>query len=191
MFSQIDFFLGSHSPRRQQLLKDLGVKYQLVTPSCDERYPDTLQKEEIPRYLSREKALSCPVGFRENTLLLTADTVVWAGGKALGKPENREEAIRMLQLLSGNPHDVITGFTLKSMKTTKTYHCLTQVFFASLTQKEIEYYVDTYSPYDKAGAYGIQEWIGLVGIEKIYGDFYNVMGLPVSMIYQEIRRWQW
>ncbi len=191
MFSQIDFFLGSHSPRRQQLLKDLGVKYQLVTPSCDERYPDTLQKEEIPRYLSREKALSCPVGFRENTLLLTADTVVWAGGKALGKPENREEAIRMLQLLSGNPHDVITGFTLKSMKTTKTYHCVTQVFFASLTQKEIEYYVDTYSPYDKAGAYGIQEWIGLVGIEKIYGDFYNVMGLPVSMIYQEIRRWQW
>ena len=191
MFSQIDFFLGSHSPRRQQLLKDLGVKYQLVTPSCDEIYPDTLQKEEIPRYLSREKALSCPVGFRENTLLLTADTVVWAGGKALGKPENREEAIRMLQLLSGNPHDVITGFTLKSMKTTKTYHCLTQVFFASLTQKEIEYYVDTYSPYDKAGAYGIQEWIGLVGIEKIYGDFYNVMGLPVSMIYQEIRRWQW
>ncbi len=191
MFSQIDFFLGSHSPRRQQLLKDLGVKYQLVTPSCDERYPDTLQKEEIPRYLSREKALSCPVGFRENTLLLTADTVVWAGGKALGKPENREEAIRMLQLLSGNPHDVITGFTLKSMKTTKTYHCLTQVFFASLTQKEIEYYVDTYSPYDKAGAYGIQEWIGLVGIEKIYGDFYNVMGLPVSMICQEIRRWQW
>lgn len=191
MFSQIDFFLGSHSPRRQQLLKDLGVKYQLVTPSCDERYPDTLQKEEIPRYLSREKALSCPVGFRENTLLLTADTVVWAGGKALGKPENREEAIRMLQLLSGNPHDVITGFTLKSMKTTKTYHCVTQVFFASLTQKEIEYYVDTYSPYDKAGAYGIQEWIGLVGIEKIYGDFYNVMGLPVSMICQEIRRWQW
>ncbi len=191
MFSQIDFFLGSHSPRRQQLLKDLGIKYQLVTPSYDEIYPDTLQKEEIPRYLSKEKALSCPVGFKENTLLLTADTVVWAGGKALGKPESREEAIRMLQLLSGNPHDVITGFTLKSMKAIKTYHCLTQVFFASLTQKEIEYYVDTYSPYDKAGAYGIQEWIGLVGIEKIYGDFYNVMGLPVSMIYREIRHWQW
>ena len=191
MFDQIDFYLGSHSPRRQQLLKELGMELHIVSPSCDETYPDSLHGEEIPRFLSRIKAESCPVEFKENTLLLTADTIVWTEEEVLGKPRDREDACRMLHLLSGKTHDVITGFTLKSAHQTKTCSCHTQVFFTPLTQKEIDYYIDTFSPYDKAGAYGIQEWIGLIGIEKIHGDFYNVMGLPVSMVYREIKNWKW
>ena len=179
--------LASNSPRRQQLLKDAGIDYELaVGYDVEEVYPDTLSVEDIPAYLSELKSSAYPYELKDNDILITADTVVCLLGKIIGKPTDREDAISILRRLSGNRHTVVTGVTLRTATYQKTFSVHSDVFFRKLTAEEIEYYVDTYRPFDKAGAYGIQEWIGYVGIERIEGSFYNVMGLPIQQLYLKL-----
>lgn len=179
--------LASQSPRRRQLLSDAGIEYELAPRfECDEVFPDGLPAAEVAEYLSRLKSEAYPLQLEKNDILLTADTVVVAGGEVLGKPVDRADAIAIINKLSGREHEVITGVTLRSAVRTKSFSSRSVVRFRALSQEEIEYYVDTYSPMDKAGAYGIQEWIGYVGIEGIEGSFYNVMGLPIQRVYCEL-----
>ena len=179
--------LASQSPRRRQLLSDAGIEYELAPRfECDEVFPDDLPAAEVAEYLSRLKSEAYPLPLEKNDILLTADTVVVAGGEVLGKPTDRADAIAIIEKLSGREHEVITGVTLRSADAVKSFSSHSKVYFRTLSQEEIEYYVDTYSPMDKAGAYGIQEWIGYVGIEGIEGSFYNVMGLPIQRVYCEL-----
>lgn len=179
--------LASQSPRRRQLLADAGIEYSLVPRfECEELYPESLPAVEVAEYLSRLKSEAYPAPLADGDILLTADTVVVAGGEVLGKPVDRADAIAIINKLSGREHEVITGVTLRSAVRTKSFSSRSVVRFRALSQEEIEYYVDTYSPMDKAGAYGIQEWIGYVGIEGIEGSFYNVMGLPIQRVYCEL-----
>lgn len=179
--------LASQSPRRRQLLADAGIEYSLAPRfECEELYPESLPAVEVAEYLSRLKSGAYPAPLADGDILLTADTVVVAGGEVLGKPADREDAIAIIKKLSGREHEVITGVTLRSAVRTKSFSSHSEVRFRTLSQEEIEYYVDTYSPMDKAGAYGIQEWIGYVGIEGIEGSFYNVMGLPIQRVYNEL-----
>lgn len=179
--------LASQSPRRRQLLAAAGIEYELASRfECEELYPADLPAVEVAEYLSRLKSEAYPVPLADGDILLTADTVVVAGGEVLGKPADREDAIAIIKKLSGREHEVITGVTLRSAVRTKSFSSHSEVRFRTLSQEEIEYYVDTYSPMDKAGAYGIQEWIGYVGIEGIEGSFYNVMGLPIQRVYNEL-----
>lgn len=179
--------LASQSPRRRQLLGDAGIKFELAPRfECDEVYPAELPAVEVAEYLSRLKSAAYPEPLGERDILLTADTVVVAGDEVLGKPADREDAIAIIRKLSGRKHEVVTGVTLRSADRIKSFSSRSEVYFRSLSQEEIEYYVDTYSPMDKAGAYGIQEWIGYVGIERIEGSFYNVMGLPIQKVYCEL-----
>ena len=179
--------LASQSPRRRQLLADAGIEYSLAPRfECEELYPESLPAVEVAEYLSRLKSEAYPAPLADGDILLTADTVVVAGGEVLGKPVGRADAIAIINKLSGREHEVITGVTLRSAVRTKSFSSRSVVRFRVLSQEEIEYYVDTYSPMDKAGAYGIQEWIGYVGIEGIEGSFYNVMGLPIQRVYCEL-----
>ena len=179
--------LASQSPRRRQLLADAGIEYSLAPRfECEELYPESLPAVEVAEYLSRLKSEAYPAPLADGDILLTADTVVVAGGEVLGKPVDRADAIAIINKLSGREHEVITGVTLRSAVRTKSFSSHSKVYFRALSQEEIEYYVDTYSPMDKAGAYGIQEWIGYVGIEGIEGSFYNVMGLPIQRVYCEL-----
>ena len=179
--------LASQSPRRRQLLADAGIEYELAPRfECDEVFPEDLPAAEVAEYLSRLKSEAYPLPLEKNDILLTADTVVVAGGEVLGKPADRADAIAIIEKLSGKEHEVITGVTLRSADAVKSFSSHSKVRFRPLSQEEIEYYVDTYSPMDKAGAYGIQEWIGYVGIEGIEGSFYNVMGLPIQRVYCEL-----
>lgn len=179
--------LASQSPRRRQLLADAGIEYSLAPRfECEELYPESLPAVEVAEYLSRLKSEAYPAPLADGDILLTADTVVVAGGEVLGKPADRADAIAIINKLSGREHEVITGVTLRSAVRTKSFSSRSVVRFRALSQEEIEYYVDTYSPMDKAGAYGIQEWIGYVGIEGIEGSFYNVMGLPIQRVYCEL-----
>ncbi len=179
--------LASQSPRRRQLLADAGIEYSLAPRfECEELYPESLPAVEVAEYLSRLKSEAYPAPLADGDILLTADTVVVAGGEVLGKPVDRADAIAIINKLSGREHEVITGVTLRSAVRTKSFSSRSVVRFRALSQEEIEYYVDTYSPMDKAGAYGIQEWIGYVGIEGIEGSFYNVMGLPIQRVYCEL-----
>ena len=179
--------LASQSPRRRQLLGDAGIEFELSPRyECEECYPATLPAVEVAEYLSRLKSEAYPEPLGEKDILLTADTIVVACDKVLGKPEDREDAIQTIKMLSGREHEVITGVTLRSATRTVSFSSHSKVNFRVLTDEEIAYYVDTYSPMDKAGAYGIQEWIGYVGIEGIEGSFYNVMGLPVQRLYCEL-----
>lgn len=179
--------LASQSPRRRQLLSDAGIEYELAPRfECDEVFPEDLPAAEVAEYLSRLKSEAYPLPLEKNDILLTADTVVVAGGEVLGKPTDRADAIAIIEKLSGKEHEVITGVTLRSVGAVKSFSSHSKVRFRTLLQEEIEYYVDTYSPMDKAGAYGIQEWIGYVGIEGIEGSFYNVMGLPIQRVYCEL-----
>ncbi|MBP5361263.1 MAG: septum formation protein Maf [Bacteroidaceae bacterium] len=182
-----DIWLISHSPRRQQLLRDLGLVFRIGEAHVEEVYPQSLAPEEIPVYLSKLKADAAAVTLTDDTLIITADTIVWAGGKVLGKPSDEAEARAMLQMLSGKTHQVITGVTLRSKEGSKSFYESTDVTFGQLSAEDIDYYISCYRPYDKAGAYGIQEWIGMVGVESIKGCFYNVMGLPVYRLYREIK----
>lgn len=180
--------LASASPRRQQLLKELGLNFEVRVPQLDESFPKQLQREEIALFLSRLKADSIPASeFAGNTIVIAADTIVWLEGEVLPKPKNAAEAVAMLTKLSGKSHEVITGVTLRNRQHSTSFYSLTRVYFKQLTLDEIEYYVDVYRPYDKAGAYGIQEWIGYTGIEKIEGSYYNVMGLPVEKLYSVLQ----
>lgn len=179
--------LASNSPRRKELMTGLGVDYVVKTlPDVDESYPDTLREEEIPAYISREKADAYQSMIEPDELLITADTIVWLDGEVLGKPKNREDAVHMLRKLSGASHQVITGVCLTTKEWQKCFTATTDVTFASLTEEEIVYYVDKYAPMDKAGAYGVQEWIGFIGVESISGSYFNVMGLPIQKLYKEL-----
>lgn len=181
--------LASNSPRRKELMSGLGVDYVVKTlPDVDESYPDTLQGTEIPAYISREKADAYKSLIQPDELLITADTIVWLDGEVLGKPKGREGAIDMLRKLSGTSHQVITGVCLTTSDWQKSFTAVTDVTFATLTEEEIIYYVDKYTPMDKAGAYGVQEWIGFIAVESISGSYFNVMGLPIQRLYQEFKR---
>lgn len=181
--------LGSNSPRRKELLAGLDLDFEVkVIPGLEEHYPTNLQPEEIPVFLAKQKAAAYIPTLPEKTLLITADTIVWNRNEVIGKPKNREDAIQMLQSLSGHEHHVVTGVCLTTTEKQKAFSVISAVKFATLTDEEIGYYVDKYQPFDKAGAYGIQEWIGYVGVESINGSFYNVMGLPVQRLYQELKK---
>lgn len=181
--------LASQSARRQYLLKELGIDFEILPDhETDEIYPAGLSKEEIPVYLAEKKAQSVMPDIPEKTLLITADTIVWFKNKVVDKPGNRTEALSILHELSGSMHEVITGVCISMSHKRHSFYCSTLVWFADLSDDEINDYVETYRPYDKAGAYGIQEWIGYVGIEKIEGSYFNVMGLPVQKLYKELKR---
>ena len=186
--------LGSQSPRRRELLAGLDVDFRVVAIDADEHYPEGLQGGEIPYFISRAKAEAYGEPLAEDEVLLTADTIVWVpgeggrGGVMLGKPKDEEEARRMLRLLSGRMHAVYTGVTLRTREGMQTITDKTEVWFRALTEEEIAYYVEKYQPLDKAGAYGVQEWIGYVGVTKIVGSYFNVMGLPVERVWEEIRK---
>lgn len=182
-----NYILASKSPRRQELLHSLGVNFQVITNEVEETYPAELTKEEIPVFLAELKSKSFIKNLKENDLLITADTIVWLNGEVLGKPENKEEAVKTLQKLSANEHQVISGVCLTSIYKQKSFFSISNVRFKKLSLPEIEYYVSEFNPLDKAGAYGIQEWIGYIGITHIEGSFYNVMGLPVQQLYNEIQ----
>ncbi|MGB4340531.1 MAG: Maf-like protein [Dysgonamonadaceae bacterium] len=181
--------LASNSPRRKELLSGIDVDYEVHTLSdIDESYPDDLPKEEVAEFLSRKKANAYLESLEENALLITADTIVLLHGKILGKPLNKEDAKNMLHELSGQTHLVITGVCLTSKQKQVSFSDKTYVTFGDLTDQEIEYYVEKYNPLDKAGAYGVQEWIGYVGVEKIEGSYFNVMGLPIFKLYRELKQ---
>jgi septum formation protein len=180
------FILASKSPRRQFLLNDLGLHFEVATKEVDESFPADLKAEQIPLYLSEKKANAFDEELNDSTVVITADTIVWIDNQVLNKPENFEDAVRMLKLLSGKMHEVFTGVCIKSKNKTKTFYAATKVYFKTLTDYEIEYYVNNFHPYDKAGAYGAQEWIGYIAVEKIEGSYFNVMGLPLKELYEEL-----
>ena len=180
--------LASNSPRRRELLSGLGVDYEVRTlPGVDESYPDTLSGEDIPVYISREKAAAYLSSIAPDELIITADTIVWLDGRVLGKPADEADACRMLRELSGRTHRVITGVTLSTAAFQKSFAVTSEVEFAPLTEEEITYYVDHYRPLDKAGAYGVQEWIGFIGVRRLSGSYFNLMGLPIQRLYQELK----
>jgi len=181
--------LASQSPRRQEMLSKLNIPFEVQAIEVEEIYPNQLVGVDIPMYLAEKKANEFKYKMDENTLLITADTIVWHEGKVFGKPTDKADATRMLKALSGKTHQVITGVCICDMKRRKTFHVISEVRFARLTAAEIEFYVTNYDPYDKAGAYGIQEWIGYIGVEHIEGSYFNVMGLPVQRLYTELKRW--
>ena len=182
--------LASGSPRRQELLAGLDLDFEVkILPDIEESYPETLEKEEIPVYIAKQKAIAYQKYLDENTLLITADTIVWLNGNVYGKPENEKEAKEMLRILSGQTHEVITGVCLTGLKKQQSFYVSSKVTFTELQEDEIDYYVKNYKPYDKAGAYGIQEWIGYIGVEKLEGSFFNIMGLPVRVLYKYLKEW--
>ena len=182
-----NLILASASPRRRQLLADCGIQFTLAEKfECNETFPATMPCCEVAQHISALKSNAYPNPLSEKEILLTADTVVIAENKILGKPANRAEAVEMLTLLSGRKHTVITGVTIRTATHTHSFSVESSVYFRALTSEEMDYYIDTYKPFDKAGAYGIQEWIGYVAIEGIEGSFFNVMGLPVQRLYVEL-----
>lgn len=187
--SQYKIVLGSNSPRRRELLARLDIDFEVQTiPGIDESFPKTLRPDEVPVYIARKKAEAYIPSMSADELLITADTIVWTFGEILGKPKDREDAITMLRKLSGRVHEVITGVCITTKEKTVSFFASSAVCFADLDDDEIIYYVDKYRPFDKAGSYGIQEWIGYVAVEAINGSFYNVMGLPVRLLYQELKK---
>lgn len=180
--------LGSKSPRRQELLKGLGFEYEIRTLDTDESYPDTLKPLQIASFLAEVKASALVSTLQENELLLTSDTVVVTKDEVLGKPTNKEDAKKMITSLSGTSHQVITGVHLRTLSTSFTFDVTTEVTFLPLENWEIDYYVAKFKPFDKAGSYGIQEWIGYVGIEKMHGSYYNVMGLPTAELWRVMKK---
>ena len=180
--------LASKSPRRHELLKGLGFDFEVRTKDVDESFSDDLKGADIPLYLSKQKADAFVDELKANEILITSDTVVWLGDKVFNKPETVEEAVDMISTLSGRMHEVITAVCLTSVNKQVIFHDLTSVHFAKLEKADIEWYVNKYKPFDKAGAYGIQEWIGYAGIDKIEGSFYNVMGLPTQKLYIELKK---
>ena len=180
--------LASNSPRRKELLSGLGVAYEVKTmPDVDESYPDGLSGEEIAKHIARGKAEAYRSLIQADELVITADTIVWLDGTVMGKPKDEEEAKDMLMRLSGKTHQVITGVCLTTSSMQKTFATVTDVTFATLTEDEIDYYVTRYQPMDKAGSYGVQEWIGFVGVENLSGSYFNVMGLPIQRLYTELK----
>ena len=187
LLEEYNLILASASPRRRQLLAECGLQFTLADKfECDEHYPAAMPSVEVAEYLSQLKSNAYPKTLAVNEILLTADTIVVVDNTILGKPTDREDAVAMLRMLSGRKHTVITGVTMRTESTIKSFSVASKVFFRDITDEEIDYYIDNYRPFDKAGAYGIQEWIGYVGIEGIEGSFYNVMGLPVQRLCSEL-----
>lgn len=179
--------LASGSPRRQELLKGLGIAFEVkLLPDLDESFPAHLKGEAIPLHISRKKAEAYKALIQPGELVITADTIVWLNNEVLGKPHDENDAITILRKLSGQTHQVITGVCLTTSEWQKCFATVSDVTFAPLTEEEIIYYVSNYHPMDKAGAYGVQEWIGFIGVEGIKGSFYNVMGLPIQKLYREL-----
>jgi len=186
---QVPIVLASKSPRREELMRQVGFRFIVqVAGETDEQYPQELQREEIPLFLARLKADAFLQSFTipDDTIVVTADTIVWLNGRVLGKPVDRTDAVEMLEALSDKMHHVYTGVCLTTNKNQRAFFDESKVFFGKLSHEEINFYVDRYQPYDKAGAYGIQEWIGYTGIERIEGSYHNVMGLPIQKLYNEL-----
>ncbi len=185
-----NILLASKSPRRQNLLKELGINFKTITnKETDETYPENLNKFDIPEYLANKKAESYKKIITGNNLLITADTVVILNNQIINKPTDKNNAKEILKKISGNKHTVVTGVCLTSVEKQICFSEKSQVFFEKLTNNEINYYIDKYKPMDKAGAYGIQEWIGYIGIKKIEGSFYNIMGLPIQKLYEQLKKY--
>ncbi len=180
--------LASQSPRRKELLKGIGVDFEVkVKKDIDESFDKSMPFEQVAEYLAKKKAANYNNLINEQTIIITADTIVCTDTEILNKPANYADAKQMLNKLSGKKHKVITGVCLKSYNKEINFSSETIVYFSELTNDEIEYYINTYKPYDKAGAYGIQEWIGYIGISKIEGSYFNVMGLPINLIYSKLK----
>ena len=185
-----NIILGSQSPRRQELLHGLDVNFTVnVIAGLEENYPATLQGEEIPMFLAQQKAEAYLNSLTSQDMLITADTIVWLDGVVYGKPKDEADAKKMLRALSGKTHDVITGVCVTTTERQETFAAISKVTFASFSDDEINYYIEKYRPMDKAGSYGVQEWIGYIGVERIDGSFYNVMGLPVQRLYTLLKNW--
>ena len=184
---QYEIILASKSPRRQQLLSDLGLKFRVQSMDIPEVFPDGMGMTEVPVYLAELKASAFLPQLKANQLVITADTIVWLEGRVLNKPDDYADGFRMLSDLSGKKHQVITGVCFLSTEKRVSFYALTDVWFKELSDEEIHYYLEHYRPYDKAGAYGIQEWIGHIGIYRIEGSFFNVMGLPVQALYEHLK----
>jgi len=184
---KIKIILGSKSPRRQALVKELGFEVETKIKEVEEIYPDTLNVKEVPEFLAQLKAAPLKEGLKNNEVLLTSDTVVIHNGKLLGKPTDRSNSIEMLKTLSNSSHTVVTGVSLISKNKSYSFSSHTEVYFSQLSEDDIIKYVDTHSPFDKAGSYGIQEWIGYIGVRKIEGCYYNVMGLPLHDVYKALK----
>jgi septum formation protein len=186
--SEYNIILASDSPRRKDLLAGLDLDYTVETlPDVDESFPGHLQGEDIAVYIAKEKAGAYAARLKDDTLLITADTIVLLDGKVYGKPQNEAEAKQMLQDLSGNTHTVATGVCITTKEKQRVFGVTSEVRFARLEEDEIEYYVTRYKPLDKAGAYGVQEWIGYIAVEYITGSYFNIMGLPIQRLYQELK----
>lgn len=181
-----NIILASGSPRRQQFLRDLGLEFTIKLKEIDEVYPKHLKDSEITDFLAELKSQEFELA--ENDILITSDTIVWLNNTAIGKPKNKEDAIRILKELSGKKHEVITSICIKTKDKKVVVNDVTAVYFKELTDKEIDFYINHYSPFDKAGSYGIQDWIGLIGVDKIEGSYFNVMGLPVHKLYIELSK---
>lgn len=186
--SKYSIILASNSPRRQELIKSLDIPFSIKTKEVEETYPKELKHSEITDFLADLKATPFKKELKENELLITSDTIVWINKRALGKPKNYKEAFQMLKEISNNKHEVITSICITSKSFRKTVNDTTFVNFRELSDEEIDYYINTYKPFDKAGAYGIQEWIGKIGITKIEGSYFNVMGFPVHKLYKELSK---
>lgn len=181
-----NLILASGSPRRQELLKSLGVPFEIRIREIDEVYPKHLKKSEISDYLAQLKSNAFVEELNPKDLLITSDTIVWYHNMALGKPKSKDDAFQMLQKLSGKTHEVITSVCLKSLQKEDIFNSITKVTFKELSSEEIQFYIDNYNPMDKAGAYGIQNWIGQIGVTKIEGSYFNVMGFPIHKIYSQL-----
>lgn len=181
-----NIILASGSPRRQQFFKEMDLNFSIQLKDVEEIYPNHLKAEEITNFLAELKANAFENELKENDILVTSDTIVWLNEKALGKPKDYDDAFKMLQQLANQTHEVITSVCLKSVSKVDIFHCTTKVTFAALSDENIRYYLDNYKPFDKAGSYGIQDWIGLIGISKIEGSYTNVVGLPTEMLFQKL-----
>ncbi|WP_222439194.1 Maf family nucleotide pyrophosphatase [Echinicola salinicaeni] len=181
--------LASKSPRRQELMQGLFIPFEVRTKDVNEDFPENLKDNEVAAYLAEKKAKAFESDLAPDELLITSDTTVLVNGKVLNKPMNKEEATSMLKLLSGKPHQVISGVCMMDNNKKTVFSDITEVHFNTLDDQEIEYYIDKCQPFDKAGAYGVQEWIGLAAVHKLVGSFYTVMGLPVHRIYEELKKW--
>jgi len=188
MINNYKIILASKSPRRKELLAGLNLPFEVIVHEVDEIFPDDLPMEEIPVYLAKLKAKPFINELECDTLVITADTIVWIDGVVLGKPNDYEHAAEMLRQLSGKKHVVVTGVCLTTNEKQVAFSASTDVWFKNLNDDEIDYYLKNYQPYDKAGSYGVQEWIGYIAIERIEGSYFNVMGLPVQRLYEELKK---
>ncbi len=180
--------LASRSPRRQQLLSELGLKFRVIVKDWEEGFPVNLKAEKIALYVARQKASNFKAGLKEDEIVITADTIVWCNNMVLDKPVDTYDAGRILREISGNTHEVITGVALLSTNRETSFYSSTKVTFEKLSDEEIDFYIQNFKPFDKAGAYGIQEWIGIAACSRIEGSYFNVMGLPVQQVYTELRK---